>query len=168
MKQGVFVIDEEDFDRVTAYTWRLKSKGKSGERYVTRGRTGNVTVHRFIMGCEPGDGKLVDHRDGNTLNNCRKNLRITDARGNATNITSSKNQKSGGYKGVHWNPRAKKWQASIGAGEIKANGRRRLMYLGVFTDPVAAAHAYDAAAIKYFGEFASLNFPDDGTGESDG
>jgi hypothetical protein len=62
---------------------------------------------------------------------------------------------------VHFNPRAKKWEANICAGEIQANGKRRKMYLGVFTDAVVAAHAYDAAAIKYFGEFASLNFPDD-------
>ena len=151
-----FLVDEEDFERVNQYLWHLKRKGKW--HYVTTGRA-NLTVHRLIMGCEPGNGKLVDHRNGDTLNNQRYNLRVTDHRGNATNVTNSKRQKAGGYKGVTWNPRAKKWEANICAGEIQANGKRRKMYLGVFVDPVVAAHVYDAAAIKYFGEFASLNFP---------
>jgi hypothetical protein len=29
--------------------------------------------------------------------------------------------------------------------------------LGCYTDPVVAARAYDAAALKYFGEFAMTN-----------
>jgi hypothetical protein len=44
-----------------------------------------------------------------------------------------------------------KWRA-----QIMLNGR--LIHLGYFTDPVEAAKAYDEAARKYHGEFASLNF----------
>lgn len=151
--EGFFLVDEEDFERVSGFNWRISKDG-----YVIHGRN-NDSVHRMLMGCERHDGKLVDHRDGDPLNNQRYNLRVTDARGNATNVTSSSKQKAGGYKGVHWNKRAKKWQASICAGEVKANGKRRQLYLGVFEDPIAAARAYDAEAIKHFGEFASLNFP---------
>ncbi len=163
---GLFaLIDADDADRVASRTWRRRlHKHSPGRVYVQcsirlNGRKYTESLHRFVMGCSVGDGKLVDHRNGDPLDNRKSNLRITDARGNSTNVTRSKLQKLGGYKGVSWNPRAKKWQASICGGEVKANGKRRQLYLGVFADPVAAAHAYDAAALKYFGEFASLNFP---------
>lgn len=165
--RGLFaLVDAADFDRVSRLAWHATTKKAApGVFYVqhtwarTSGRRGSVSLHRFVMGCERGDGKVIDHRDGNPLNNQRNNLRVTDARGNATNVTRSKQQKIGGYKGVSWNPRAKKWQAPICAGEVKANGKRRQLYLGVFTDPIDAARAYDAAALLHFGEYASLNFP---------
>jgi hypothetical protein len=163
------LVDAADGERCLAFSWHTKRRAnRPSYIYATRtvrvtpgrgGKKTDLSLHRFVMGCEPGDGQVVDHINGDPLDCRRENLRLTDHRGNATNVTSSKNQKAGGYKGVAWNPRAKKWQASICAGEVKANGKRRQLYLGCFTDPVAAARAYDAAATKHFGDFASLNFP---------
>lgn len=169
--RGLFaLVDAEDAARVSALAWHTTSKlALPGVHYVqhtTRigsgpgARKGSLALHRFIMGCTPGDGKVVDHINGQPLDNRRSNLRITDNRGNATNVTRSKRQKRGGYKGVSWNPAAGKWQASICAGEVKPNGKRRQLYLGCFVDPISAARAYDAAAREHFGEFASLNFPE--------
>lgn len=177
LTQGfVAIVDDEDFERVNAFKWYAHAGGsKCGIAYaqrtvrITRGRGGKsrkYQLHRFILGCEHGDGKIVDHIDGNPLNNQRSNLRVTDARGNATNITSSAQQKRGGFKGVTWHPKGKKWQAQIGAGAVKPCGRRRSIYLGLYADPVDAARAYDAAALKYHGEFAALNFPLDGEQEA--
>ncbi len=157
-------LDLADLPRVRQHTWYRRSWADRPSVYLQRswkvdGVKHAESLHRFIMGCKQGDGVVVDHINGDTLDNRRCNLRLTDRRGNATNIRSSKLQKLGGYKGVSWNPRAKKWQASICAGEIKANGKRRQLYLGVFTDPAEAARAYDAAALRHFGDFAALNFP---------
>lgn len=168
--RGLFaLVDAADAERVNGFTWHATSKKKHpGVHYAhhtTRigsgagARKGSMAMHRFIMGCEPGDGKVVDHRNGNPLDNRRENLRVTDARGNATNVTRSKQQKRGGYKGVSWHTGAGKWQASICAGALRPNGKRKQIYLGIFDDPVDAAKAYDAAALQHFGEFASLNFP---------
>lgn len=57
------------------------------------------------------------------------------------------------------NRNAGKWEAGIAAGEKRANGKRKRVYLGLFDDPKEAALAYDAAAREHFKDFASLNFP---------
>jgi hypothetical protein len=160
------LIDAEDLERAQAFKWQTKSKKSTpGKYYVQRsyrvaGRNLGESLHRFLMGCVPGDGKVVDHRNGNGLDNRKDNLRVTDARGNATNVTRSKNQSRGGYKGVSWHPKAGKWQASICSGEPRPNGKRKQIYLGLFEDPEEAARAYDAEARLHFGEFAALNFPE--------
>jgi hypothetical protein len=167
---GMFaLIDAADAERANAFKWQAKrKKSKPAELYVQRairltpgrgGKMASESLHRFVMGCVWGDGKIVDHKNGNGLDNCRNNLRVTNKRGNATNITSSKNQKAGGFKGVSFHKKARKWEAHIGGGEIKADGRRRRIYLGLHATAEQAARVYDAAALKCFGEFAALNFP---------
>lgn len=95
------------------------------------------------------DGKLIDHRDGNGLNNLPSNLRIATSTENSRNRRKNSNNQSG-YKGVCWC--ARKWRAAI-----RVNGK--LKHLGYFENVTDAALAYDVAAIHYFGEFAHLNFP---------
>jgi len=160
------LVDAEDAERVSQFRWRLKSKkSQPGKFYAQRslpraerGTITNQTLHNFVLGCP--SSQYIDHENGDGLDNQRRNLRPCTPRQNATNVTSSKRQKLGGYKGVTWNSGSKKWQASICAGEIKPNGKRRQLYLGVFTDPAEAARAYDRKAVEAFGPFASLNFPD--------
>jgi hypothetical protein len=96
--------------------------------------------------------KEVDHWDGSGLNNRRYNLR------DVTRIQNQMNQKkkrggSSRFKGVSRRKNAKKWAA-----RIVVNDKR--LWLGVFASETKAAKAYDAAAKKYFGEFARLNFPE--------
>jgi hypothetical protein len=166
---GVYaLVDADDYPAISAHTWHLKRKRNDphrryAQRTISLGKGHNPpktarVMHRQIMGVT--DPKvLVDHRNGDGLDNRRSNLRLTDARGNTTNVVSSKLRKAGGYKGVSWNKGAGKWQVSICGGEPRPNGKRKQLYLGLFTDPAAAARAYDAKAIEVFGEFAALNFP---------
>lgn len=63
-------IDKEDEEKATKYKWQLSATG-----YVV-GISNNkrVRLHRLIMGCESGDGKIVDHINHNRLDNRKCNL----------------------------------------------------------------------------------------------
>lgn len=62
-------------------------------------------------------------------------------------------KKSSQYKGVTWHKSSKKWIVFI-----HVSGKQK--YLGVFASEIDAAQAYDAAALEYLQEKATLNFPD--------
>lgn len=159
------LVDDADLERVAQHRWHLKVQRKNPGKYYAQttvsvgGKKTSIQLHRFLVNAP--DGVFVDHRDGNPLNNRRDNLRLCTNRQNQENVVHSKNQKRGGYKGVNWNRNAQKWEAGIAAGERRSDGKRRRLYLGLFVDPKDAARAYDAAALKHFGEFAALNFPTD-------
>jgi hypothetical protein len=108
-------------------------------------------MHRFILGATDRKVK-VDHKDRDGLNNQRYNLRPSTNGQNNMNSSKRSDGNSSKYKGVCWHKRYGKFQAGI-----KLNGRSK--YLGMFTDELQAALAYDAAAREHFGEFALCNFP---------
>lgn len=89
---------------------------------------------------------VVDHRNGNTVDDAWKNLRDCSRKQNSQNRRLNANSRSR-HKGVQWNSRRGRWVALI-----RVNGKR--LFLGYFEDPAAGALAYKAAALKHFGEFA--------------
>lgn len=147
---AVVTIDDQDAHILQKHTWRCEKDG-----YVRRKttitqpvrKTGFVVMlHRVIMGA--GKGQIVDHIDGNPLNNSRSNLRLCDVAGNTRNQKKQNRKCSSQYKGVVL--QAGKWQAQIGY-----RGRQR--FIGTFAIEEHAAHAYNKAAIALHGEFACLN-----------
>ncbi len=103
----VVVVDAEDFDRVTALTWGLDHRG-----YVTRSRRGEggMKLHRFVLGLNPGD-PMVDHRDGDKLNNRKENLRLSTPVENGANLAEVNNRGKSRYRGVTWHASSGKWRA---------------------------------------------------------
>lgn len=95
------------------------------------------------------DSQRVDHRDGDTLNNTSRNLRICTHSQNAKNRKVGSNNTSG-YKGIAFYPKIKKWRARIGV-----DGRR--INLGYFNSETDAITAYNKASKKYHGRFGRLN-----------
>jgi hypothetical protein len=91
------IIDDDDFDLVRAFKWRAHNGG-SGMTYAGRTvavgkKMTCVLMHRFITGAKPG--QLVDHKDGNTMNNRRDNLRICTHAENMRNSKVRKHSQSG-------------------------------------------------------------------------
>jgi hypothetical protein len=92
---------------------------------------------------------IVDHINGNTLDNRKLNLRICKNEENVRNQKLSKRNKTG-YKGVSYNKRLEKFCATI-------RFKNKTICLGHFENKIDAAIAYNNSAIKYFGEFSKLN-----------
>lgn len=107
-------------------------------------------AHRVAWALHHGEWptQVIDHVNGDRADNRIANLRLATKSENAAN--SPQRRARSGFKGVYFNKG--KWRAVI-----VCNGRHES--LGRFEDPETAGRAYDAAAVQRFGEFASLNFP---------
>lgn len=140
-------IDKEDYELVCPYKWSA-IQDRTGRWVAIRcqyrnscGRT--VYMHREILGAK--EKQLVDHWDGDGLNNTRSNLRIATRAENMANSRKKKNS-SGPYKGVTPLPNGK-WRAMI-----KVEGTQ--YHLGCFVSAEDARDIYNAKAEKIHGEFA--------------
>ena len=155
------IVDDSDFDWLSQWIWTTAGNDSKGF-YAKRGvYVGShqlmIQMHRQILGAN--DDQLVDHRDGDGLNNQRSNLRLANHTENSRNQRKQPNRSSK-YKGVSYYKRTGRWQSQIRAGEVNPDGRHRFIALGYFDLEEEAALAYDEAARVAFGEFARLNFPD--------
>ena len=151
-------VDEADWEYLQYLRWRTIHGKRT--RYI-RLYCANVGMHRILL--NPPRGHVVDHINGNGLDNRRINLRIATPQQNAWNHPKAKRQTlvSSRYKGVSFRPPQKAarrysnihrlWRAAI-----TVNGKRHI--LGQFASELEAALVYDQAATEHFGEFARLNF----------
>lgn len=110
-------------------------------------------AYLLAYGVDPGEFE-VDHKDGNPRNNRPGNLRLALHGRNQSNGGPYKSNKLG-LRGVYWRASYKKFVAVIQCD-------KKRIQLGCFSNAEDAARAYDAAAIKLFGEFAKPNFPREG------
>lgn len=140
------IVDDEDFEWLNQWKW-CYSLGYARKSFYKNGKKTTIGMHRLILG--DVDGKCVDHINGNKLDNRRENLRYCSLTENNRNLKTRKNNSSG-YKGIYWHKKAAKWFCGI---QVDKNH----ISLGLYTNLLDAAYAYNQAAIKYFGEFASLN-----------
>jgi hypothetical protein len=144
------IVDAHNFTFLSQYSWRSQRTAQ-GNVYAMRTTKDmrRVLMHQDIK--KRDKRGRMDHRNRHTLDNRESNLRPCTVSQNAANMKKKIRSKSG-YKGVWLNKRRKIWEA-----KIMVNYENK--YLGKYKTPEEAAKAYDEAALKYFGEFACLNFP---------
>jgi hypothetical protein len=150
LSQGlVALVDDEDYDQASMHQWYAARVNGSiyAQRSARLPNGGQVTqkIHTHLTGWP-----LVDHINGNGLDNRRSNLRPATKAENNRNKRRYRNSTSG-FKGVSQRGNGR-WRAYI-----YVNGRR--VGLGDHATAEAAARAYDAAAPVHHGEFARLNMP---------
>lgn len=146
------LVEPADYYRLGHLKWHLKGSNRK-KFYAVRdvktgpGRTKMLSLHREIMNEPKG---VVDHKNGKSLDNRRANLRAATSAQNAQNRPKKQNTSSQ-FIGVCFHKRMRKWTVNI-----SFKGRKR--WLGTFDSEIDAAKAYDRAALKYYGEFAKVNF----------
>lgn len=137
-------VDDADYMWLAQWKW---SAGKSCYTKCATRTTDKILMHRLIMDT-PAD-LVVDHIDGNGLNNQRHNLR------NCTQSQNKANSKSRfGNKGVYA-------VSNIYTSKIMKDGKS--IYLGCFKTEEEATFAYNKAAVELFGEFAYTNRVEEAT-----
>lgn len=147
IKHGyVIKIDADNFHLVDGVNWYFSGK-RVYRSYSENGERKHCALHRLIM--NPPPHLVVDHIDGDQLNNTRENLRICTVIENNRNQYPRKGSTSK-YKGVFWNKWRNKWIAVLSL-------NNKTKFLGAFLVEQHAAHAYNKGAVEYYGEFASLN-----------
>ena len=142
------LVDDEDYEWISKLKWRYASNGsavRNSSRHL--GAQKVLQLHRIIMNAP--DGLVVDHINGDRLDNRKQNLRVCSQSQNSMNRSVATNN-SCGYKGVYFHKGKQKWYA-----HITCNGKQK--HIGAFSAPEDAARAYNQRALELFGEFSKLN-----------
>lgn len=126
--------------------WYKSSRGYIVRNIMHGSKRTVEYLHRVIM--RPTSGLVVDHVNGNTLDNRACNLRVCTHSENLRNQGKHKDNTSG-FKGVTWHKGAKKWKAAIQV-------ENKVKHLGLFASKEDAYEAYCAACKKLHGEFINL------------
>ncbi len=143
LTQGQFAkVDDADFEWLSQWKWQAAWRPTSQSfyaerRFYTENESYTVSMAREILGLRHRDGKLADHKNGDTLNNQRYNLRSTDRRGNNSNKYY---HRAGKLVGASFRKTENKWQS-----RVQVAGRQ--VSLGYFPTEIAAHEAYLKAII---------------------
>jgi hypothetical protein len=150
------IVDPPIFYQLNHFHWY--AEGQDIHIYAVRNiikpgcKSRSMRLSREIMNAPAG--LLVDHRNNNTLDNRRANLRLATHSQNTQNRGKWRIKASSQFVGVSFDKENELWRAYI-------RYQEKRIHLGRFDSEIDAARAYDEAAKKYFGEFAHLNLPEE-------
>ncbi len=143
------IVDKEDYLFLNRFTWTADKKGKTFYALTSvflAGKRHNIYMHQLIMLLR---GKVVDHANRNGLDNRRLNLRYCDKSQNLANGQTNRPSQYG--RGVY--------RSRSGRFVARLTHKGKIKILGTHNTAEQAQEAFDKAALKYHGEFATLNNP---------
>jgi hypothetical protein len=150
IKNEKVLVDSRDWERLEQYSWYTSN---DGHHLYLKANVEGSTINFHDQVVNPPKNMMVDHIDGNTLNNLRNNLRVCNASQNQANQSVQKIKKTSQFKGVHYSESKQKWISQIGF-------EKKRKHIGNFNTEIEAAKAYDEVAIDLFGQFAKTNITD--------
>lgn len=151
LTQGkVALVDDEDFEELNRFKWFAHNNHGYTFYAMRTVDEKAVRMHRVVLGVTKG--QIIDHIDGNGLNNQKSNLRVSTKCQNNSHLLKKNPRNTSGYRGVYPNRKNKSWIAQI-------SFENNQVYLGSFKTPEEAAKVFDKKAKELFGEFCGkLNF----------
>jgi len=145
-------VNNCDFKYLSQWKWH-NTQGYAARTRRKSEQPGSRTIlmHRVVAESTGLclDGLEIDHKDRDTLNNRRKNLRVATRGENAAN-QGKQPTNSSGFKGVYWHRKNRRWVAEVTHGAKKTN-------CGSFRTREEAAAAYDTVAKAQHGKFVCPN-----------
>lgn len=110
------MVGDEDFELMSKYKWSILKK--SNTTYVVRyvGRK-CVYLHRFLLGLDFADKRVVNHKDGNGLNNQRENIEICSQMYNTQSTNQPNSNK--GHIYLYENRITNPWCATIQINKVR-------------------------------------------------
>ena len=154
LSRGRFaLVDDEDYEWLNQWKWSFLNTrtGYAVRHDYSVSKTEMLYMHRVIM--KTPKYLQVDHKNHNSLDNQRTNLRNCTQEQNRQNMRKYSNAFMSKFKGVFYSPKSiKKWEVELGF-------QKKRIHIGNFKEEHHAALAYDLWATHLYGEFAQTNFP---------
>lgn len=155
LTQGkVAIVDDDAPAWIFEVKWCAIRRGKCwhAQRHIILedGRGTSQYMHRVVLNAKPGE--IIDHKDGNGLDNRKENLRVTSSAGNQRGFNKRQINNTSGFRGVGWNKGYKKFEARV-------THARKLLLVGYFSCPIEGARARDAKARELGWPEEGMNFP---------
>lgn len=152
ISRGLFaLVDDEDYPSVSTHTWRAIPTGRTKDVFYAATHIGtsrkdrkSVLMHRYVLNAKKNE--IIDHKNHDTLDNRKENLRLGTSFLNQLNKSSHRNKKYSKYKGVCYDKRSNSWYTHF-----------RGKHIGSFKDELSAARAYNQAAEACNSEWALIN-----------
>lgn len=132
-----FIIDAEDLNKVKYFKWR-KGSGHIITGNCTKNNPSRQITHIIL---NVPDGFIVDHIDGNPLNNKKNNLRVTTQQNNLCNKHFMTNNTSG-FIGVSWSKSRNYWESELRKDKIRLRARYKKFEEAVYARYLSEVYVF--------------------------
>lgn len=137
------LVDTADFDEIVKHKWSIYPR--KGAYYYPEAFINNkqIFLHRYLLDCPKN--LVVDHINGNTLDNRRTNLRIVSHEYNCFNLHRNTRNTSG-HRGISYVQKENRWK-------VKCRFNKTDYYIGRYKTLEEAIEARNYAYQDILGGF---------------